>query len=121
MVYSIRQNEIIQEVLSDSGGQNSATYIPYYRNVLDVCQRLHIRFSVKASNDATLLFSERHANTVDYYSDYDYNQVLLGGWSNSLSVIRQGYMVGSTGSTNTPGNMIQFINAIVDIALLARL
>ncbi len=103
IVAAIRQSEIIKHTLPDAGDQNGAAYIPYYRNVLDISQMQKIRFSVKAANDATLLFSERHANTIDYYSDFDYNQVLLGGWDNSLSGIRQGDMWEGTGLISTPG------------------
>ncbi len=90
IVAGITQSEIIEHTLPDSGGQEGADYIPHYRNVLDLTQRQNIRFSVKAAKDATLIFSERHPNTIDYNSDFDYNQVLLGGWSNSVAVIRQG-------------------------------
>ncbi len=103
LILAIKQTEILEETLPNAGGHGGGNMIPYFRSVMNLTQRNHIRFAVKAANDAILLFSERQGNTIDYSNDHDYTQVVIGGAGNSWSRIRVGSMSGSSGTISTPG------------------
>ncbi len=90
MTQAIRQTEIIVESIPNGGVVLGGNKFPLYRSVLDLTERNHIRVSVKAANDAFLLFSERYANSIVINTDTDLFEVLIGGWSNTKSVIRVG-------------------------------
>ncbi len=102
LILGIRQVDILQETLPNGGSLSNRDRIPFYREVLDLSSRRHIRFTLKAGNDASLLFSERHANTIDYDNDFDYAEIYIGGSGNSETVITIGTMAGMDGSVNTP-------------------
>ena len=102
MILGIRTVDIIEVIVPDGGDLHNRDRIPFYRDLLDLSSRQHIRFSLKAGNDAFLLFSERHANTIDYGTDLDYAEIHIGGSGNSKTVITIGTMSGMDGFVYTP-------------------
>ena len=101
IVLAIKQNEIMSESIPDAGRKGGANRVPFYRELMHITDRNHIRFSVKAKHNALLLLSERPANSIDYYTDHEYLEISIGAWSNTKSNIRLGTMQGSDGQVNT--------------------
>ncbi len=109
---AVRQTVVQEESLPDLGNYEGAAMIPYWRSVLDLTYRQYIQFAVKGTQDAALLFSERHANTINYTTDFDYVMFTIGGWWGDYSIIRVGIMTGDVGRVNTSDilDSSQFIN-----------
>ncbi len=101
LALAIQPTQIQEESLPNLGDYDGAAMVPYWRSVLDLTYRQYIQFEVKAANDAALLFSERHANTINYSTDTDYVMVTIGGWTDEYSVIRVGSMDNHTGKVDT--------------------
>ncbi len=102
-ITAITQEEIIQGTVLNQGDILFDKF-PTYRNVLDLSERQHIRFSLKASRDVCILFSERHANTITYPGpDLDYVEVSIGGLGNAICLIRVGTMHGTAGQQPCSG------------------
>ncbi len=102
LILGIKEVDILEETVPDGGNLYNRDRIPFYREVLGLSNRRHIRFTLKAGNDASLLFSERHANTINYDTDFDYAEIYIGGSGNSETVITIGTMAGMDGSVYTP-------------------
>ncbi len=109
IILAINQVDIIEETLPDYANRQGADMIPFYRNVIELTGKHFIRFTVKTGNDATLLFSERLATSISYNADFEYVQVLLGGWGNAWSNIRLGTMIGEPGRVSTPNILDNFM------------
>ena len=99
IILAIHQEEIIEVSIPDAGGHVGA---PRYSHVLDITNRKAIRLAVQAGNDAYLLFSERHADTIYDNNDLEYIRVILGGWGNTWSCIQLGTMDWEDGQVSTP-------------------
>ena len=100
VMMTLIQDDIVDISLPDGGEKLHDKRIPYYRSMLDLSNRQSIRFAVKAIKTVYLLFSERHANTINYNTDHDYIEVLFG--SSQGSVIRVGIMAGWDGAVVIP-------------------
>ncbi len=86
--------EIIEEAIPDYGYRLGPSRLPVYKNVLDLTGHVYIRFAVRAAHDAHIMFSERPANSIDYSTDSEYAELVIGGWSNTRSILRMGTMEG---------------------------
>ncbi len=93
--------DIIELSLPDAGDLWGSDKLPLYRSVLEFRGRKHIRFAVKAGNDAHLLFSEKHVNMIDYDTDTNYFEIIIGGYYNTRCIIRVGTLSGSDFYVNT--------------------
>ncbi len=87
---STTQYNILEVSIPNSGSPTDR--IKYYKNMLDLTQQKYniIRFSVRANNDAILLFSERRAKAINVNTDSDFIEIVLGGGGNSKTFIRVG-------------------------------
>ncbi len=101
IIQAIRQEDIIVEALPNSGNIHPNRFSTY-RHVLTITNKTQIRFGVQAGNDAHLLLSDKHANTIDINTDYNYIEVEFGGSGNTQSLIRVSTMLGQLGAANTP-------------------
>ncbi len=88
----LKQTDILVESLFDAGAQLAGNRVGHYRHVLDLNKRSCIRFAVKASWDAFLLFSEKHITSINYNTDFEYVEVNISGWNNDVTIMRVGTM-----------------------------
>ncbi len=94
LTLAIKQSDILEETLPDSGHQVAGARLPYYRTVLDLRGRQHIRFALKAGHSSNVLLSENQADCILYNSDIAFIEISIGGWFNTKSIIRIGTMEG---------------------------
>ncbi len=86
--------QIIQESLPNYGNKQGSSRLPHYKTVLELTGHSYIRYSVKAANDAFLMFSERPVNSINYDTDTEYVELTIGGWFNAGSRMGMGTMDG---------------------------
>ncbi len=98
---TINKGEILEQTLPDAGRKIAGARLPFYRHVFDLKNTRHLKFSVKASQDGFLLFSEKIANSMNYNIDHEYVEVNIGAHGNKKTLIRVGTMDGNGEDVNT--------------------
>ncbi len=94
IIHAIQQMEIIKESLPNAGTPPGGSKLLHYWSVLNLSNRNHIRLAVRTRNDAGLLFSEKPANLINYGTDINYFEIIIGGFSDTKSIIRVGTLSG---------------------------